>query len=599
MDLRLVIHRGLAYTIFTAVLSLVIIVLARIGLAPESTAGINLDVLIVVLVTLVTLSVPTQPLISRVIDPYLFRGRIDYSIALRAATHRLSRLMPPLELARELQNILTEVFVPESFGMVAGPLASGALEELSGNSHITYELVAAASVTTTPFSPSVVLVTPMSEEGLRRSAHEALRHAGIEVVITLGRRGEMLGAILLGARRSGDAYFKNDIAFMESLAEIASIALENSLLYRQRIHILEYSDRLLESLDSAVVAVDVSGRITSFNIAAKQLLDVQETAKGSPLEVLPSEIAWALALAISGAWRPREIEVSIDHTTRGQLPVICSTAVLHDDNKISGALVVVTDLSTVKALEENQRRIEHFTTMARFYAGIAHEIRSPLAAISNFVSMLADRFDDAEYRETAARLLPMEVGRIVRLADRLRLMAPSEDGKLTEVSLSPLIRDIVAIHAPSAEEVGVQLRLACPDNLPSVLGDSNQLIQLFVNLMKNAIESMPLGGTVTISAAHVRERPDGPVVMVRILDEGSGIDPSIRTRLFQPFVTTKASGTGLGLSICREIADFHRARLSLSSRPDGRGTIAQVDFPCLDDRARRQSMLVGLARSGS
>src|SRR5207249_6341084 len=127
---------------------------------------------------------------------------------------------------------------------------------------------------------------------------------------------------------------------------------------------------------------------------------------------------------------------------RRPLNVILSTAVLHDDDqRVSAALVVVTDLSTVKALERNQRRIEHLAIMARFYAGIAHEIRNPLAAISNFIAMLPDRFDDPEYRDTAVRILPMEVSRIVRLADRLRLMAPSEGGKLSVVSIAPLLHD--------------------------------------------------------------------------------------------------------------------------------------------------------------
>src|SRR3990172_2411593 len=135
---------------------------------------------------------------------------------------------------------------------------------------------------------------------------------------------------------------------------------------------------------------------------------------------------------------------------------------------VSQGLVVVTDLSTIKALERNQRRVEHLAIMARFYAGIAHEIRNPLAAISNFISMLPDRFDDPEYRDTAVRLLPLEVSRIVRLADRLRLMAPSEGGKLSVVSLPPLLNDIVAIHSPAAQEQQVKIQLQCPDELPRI-----------------------------------------------------------------------------------------------------------------------------------
>jgi signal transduction histidine kinase len=225
--------------------------------------------------------------------------------------------------------------------------------------------------------------------------------------------------------------------------------------------------------------------------------------------------------------------------------------------------------------------VEHLAVMARFYAGIAHEIRNPLTAISNFISMLPDRFDDQEYRDTAARLLPMEVARIVRLADRLRLMAPSEGGKLALVSISPLLHDIVAIHSPSAQEQRIKIELHCPDDLPKIQGDPGQLVQLFVNLLRNAIEAMPDGGTVTIEADCAAGRTSPASIIVRVLDEGSGIDPASRSKIFDPFFTTKPSGTGLGLSICREIADFHRARLTLFSRSVLGGTVAEVEFPSL------------------
>jgi PAS domain S-box-containing protein len=342
---------------------------------------------------------------------------------------------------------------------------------------------------------------------------------------------------------------------------------------------LEYSERLLESLDSAVVAIDLSGRITSFNTAAKKLLGLVELGHDIFLDVLPSEIGWALALAITNSWHPREVEVAIDRDSQGVLHMILSTTILHDDQQqIAGALAVVTDLSAVKALERNQRRIEHFAIMARFYAGIAHEIRNPLAAISNLISMLPDRFDDPEFRDTAVRLLPIEVARIVGLADRLRLMAPSEGGKLNIVSLQPLLNDIVAIHSPAAKEQRIKISLSCPDKLPNVLGDPSQLIQLFLNLLKNAIEAMPDGGTVTIEAEHRAGRFLSDSVIVRLIDEGLGIASSVRGYIFEPFFTTKPSGTGLGLSICREIADFHRARLTLRPRTPLLGTIAEVEF---------------------
>lgn len=585
MDLRIVIDRSLAYSVAIAMFSAAAIYAVR-WTVPESsrTLSIQADVLIILVVVLSMLSAPAQRIFSSLIDPYLYRGRIEYSSALRQATHRLSHLMQPSELAVQLRGILNEAFVPESFTMVARPLEGGTLEELSTDSPPDADLLTVAALMIDAATPSVLVVNPALETGAQRSAHEALRFAGIEIVITLGRRGQTLGAVLLGPRRGGDAYFTRDLSFIESLAELASIALENSLLYRQRIQMLEYSDRLLESLDSAVIAVDVDGKITSFNSAARALVGLRDSDRGALLDILPSEIGWSLAFALAGAWR-REVEASIDHESRGALSVILSTAALHNDRRaVAGALAVVTDISTVKSLEKNQRRVEHLATMARFYAGIAHEIRSPLAAISNFISMLPDRFDDPEYRDTAGRLLPIEVGRIVRLADRLRLMAPSEDGKLGPIALSPLLNDIAAIHAPAVQEHSTRIVLSCPE-VPKILGDAGQLVQLFVNILRNAVESMPTGGTVSISVSYVSPPRGKDLVTVRVIDEGSGIDSSVRTKIFQPFFTTKPSGTGLGLSICQEIADFHRARLTLIPRADRSGTVAQIEFPALHQQA--------------
>ncbi|PYN36619.1 MAG: hypothetical protein DMD98_06975 [Candidatus Rokuibacteriota bacterium] len=580
LDLRFFINRGVAYALATAIASAILIAISRWVVPVPRTFVLSPEIVIVATVVLALLSSPSQRFFSRVIDPYLYRRHIDYASALSRATRQLSRLMQPSELSSTLREILTKAFIPEYFAMVVFPFEGRALEQLPEDSPSLISLPTLATLMTDQSGPMVVVVNPSREPAARKAMHEALRTAGIEVVVSLGRRGQLLGAVLLGPRRSGDAYFTTDLAFIESLAELASIALENALLYQQRIQILEYSERLLESLDSAVVAIDVSGKITSFNPAANNLLALKQSDRGVLLDVLPSEIAWALAFAVSGSWQPQDAEVTIDHGLLGLLHVILSTAVLRDDQKrVIGALVVVTDLSAVKALERNQRRVEHFAIMARFYAGIAHEIRNPLAAISNFISMLPDRFDDPEYRDTAVRLLPNEVARIVRLADRLRLMAPSEGGKLSAVALPPLLNDIVAIHSPAAQEQQVKITLQCPEDLPRILGDPSQLVQLFVNLLRNAIEAMPAGGTVSIDAECVLARTAPGCVTVRVVDEGPGIDPAVRAKIFEPFFTTKPAGTGLGLSICREIADFHRARLTLLPRTSFGGTVAEVEFP--------------------
>jgi signal transduction histidine kinase len=586
MDLRIVINRSLAYGILTVAVFAVLFSTTHLLRLPDKNVYVQSDALLFLVVALAMLTSPVQTIVNRLIDPYLYRGRIEYASALRNATHRLSHLMQPRQVAEELKQILMEAVVPERFVMAARPLEAGPFEELTDAPPDVNELVAVAALLFETPSSSALLVNPEAARATNKIAHTTLRAAGVEVVMTLGRRNQLLGVILLGPRRSGDAYFTRDLTFIESLVDLASIALENALLYRQRIQILEYSNRLLESLNSAVVAVDVTGRLTSFNPVSQELLALSNRDKGADLNALPSEISWALAFSITKSWSPRDVEVTIDHTTRGLVPVVLSTAPLHDHgHQIAGALVVITDLSTVKALERQQRRMEHLTVMARFYAGIAHEIRSPLAAISNFISMLPDRFDDAEYRDTAARLLPMEVARIVGLADRLRLMAPSQDGKMSAVELSTLLNDLVALHGPAADEQNVKIVLDVPDRPCTVLGDRGQLIQLFLNLVKNAVEAMPQGGSVTIRCSASAE-----TITVEVIDEGTGFPSSQRTNLFQPFFTTKPQGTGLGLSICREIANFHRASLDLLARTDDRGTIARAVFSSNSFEAHNEAL---------
>jgi signal transduction histidine kinase len=587
MDLRFVISQGLARVLITALLSFVAVVFTRIiSPAPHSEVPLPLDVAVATALVLMSLSSPAQAMFARFIDPYLHRGGMHYGAALRMATHRLTRLMNPEQLSSELQEIFEAQLAPEHFALL---IRRKDREEFEASDEFSRRLLPLLGLSEHLNEPSVAalalntaLINTGSNPDIGEGFHSRLRDAGIAVAVVLGRR-ERLGLMLLGPRKSGDAYFRDDLIFIESVAELTSISLENALLHRERVAILEYSERLLEVLDAAVVAADADGHITRYNQAARELMTLKPSSTNPSIADLPSQAAWALALALRQHWQPHDVEFVIDHTQRGRVPVIASTTILHEGRTVVGGILVITDLSTVKALAANQRRLEHLATMARFYAGIAHEIRSPLTAISNFVSLLRDRFNDPEYRETVSRLLPLEVNRIVALAERLRLMAPSEEGKLSSVDLGGLLRDIVRLQIPVGTDAAA-VTLTCPEMLPRILGDPRQLTQLFLNLLNNAREAMGgVGGNITIEASSDGSARDTSVV-VRVYDEGSGIEPNIIQKVFEPFFTTKVSGTGLGLSICREIAEFHGASLSLRRRDAHAGTIAEVRFFALESR---------------
>lgn len=585
LDLRLVIHRSVAVLFVMMSTAAVVIAVGRVWVPNWSVSPVfsPLDLAATAAACLLVLAQPVYKAISWLIDSYLYRGHTDHAEALQQATHRLSRLMAPAALAEELKGLTRMLLWPETFAMVVADADGSAFETLDAGNSAAVELLSSSLTewanAMEDQQPGVLLVSS-EEQRLPSALLQGFRSAGVEVVLFLARR-QSLGLALLGPRRSGDAYFAKDLSFLESLAQLASVSLDNALLYRQRVQMLEYSARLLESLSSAVIAVDRSGKISRHNASASALFSLPVPAIGHRVDVLPSEVAAALEAALREAPHARETETVVEHPTRGSVPIILSSTIVRGDGSNAvGAIAVATDVSAVKALERNQRRLDHLSTMARFYAGIAHEIRSPLSSISNFAAMLSDRYDDPEFRDIAARLLPAEVGRIVRLADKLRLMAPSEDGKLAPVELTSLLRDIVTLHEPAAREHQISLALKCPPVLPRVAGDPGQLVQLFVNLINNAVEAMPAGGRIDIEA-------DGPggrdeIVTVSILDRGQGIGPGIQEKIFEPFFTTKPSGTGLGLSICQEISDFHGARLSLLPRAGG-GTLAKVELVCLTD----------------
>lgn len=584
LDLRLAIHRGSAYAALILFALSVVVTLGRFSSPPWRALpiGSKNDLLAALFVTLFLLTPVPLRLLTLIVDTYLLRPRMDSAALLTSAARNLAHLMQPNDLVSEFHRTLDSALAVRwsaiKLHSLDRVLLHGSLERLPPGVDLDGIFNCAADLLEPVDSAALHLVDPDREPSRLRPTAQALRAAGVDVLATLGRHENPLGLFVLGPKRNGDAYFSSDLSFLEALRDMVSIAVENALLYRHKLSLLDYANRLIESLDSAVITITQNATIDRANTAATSLLGILSTSPAYTIANLPSEVAWALVLTLSRGLRLRNVELSLD-TASGTVPVLISTAVLSDEQgTAAGALAVLTDLSATKELERQRRRAEHLDTMARFYAGIAHEIRTPLTAISSFVSMLPDRFNDPEYRAAAVRLLPNEVTRIVRLADRLRLLAPTQDADLVPLNLAPLLADATLLHRSVASERGVTMSLRCPPCLPNIQGDRALIAQLLANLLRNAIDAMPAGGDLLLEAFAAPEGPTPRRVTLRVVDSGPGIDPSLGPRILEPFVTTKASGTGLGLTLCQKIAETHGASLALLPRRDRTGTVAEVTF---------------------
>jgi signal transduction histidine kinase len=457
LDLRPVIHHGLALAVAIGTLSVLIVAAAR--WAGVVVVQLPISFLAVLCVVAAVLSAPVLPIIRRIVDQYLLSGEPDTARTLVDASTRLMRVMPRENLAAEVVEILRRAVQPETITVIVGETAANSWEVLHRDHHATEfdDVIGQIWRLADSLGPGVQLLEVSAKDSQFRVIFSALRNAGVEIWFGI-RRDAATGVVLLGPRKLGRAYFAQQLQLLESLSPIIAAAVEIDILHRRQL-----------------------------------------------------------------------------------------------------------------ARDRARERDAHLARTAHMYATLAHEIRTPLTTISNFVSVLPERVDDPEYRDLLMRLVPAEVERIVGLAERLRGLSPGEPGS-QRINLVGALNDVTALQRAGLQR---DVKVVLEDSeVPAIAADPQALTQLFGNLLQNAIEASPDGSRVTI-----RLRKSEAFVSVEIEDEGAGLPGTVRERAFEPFVTTKPHGLGLGLSICREIAEAHHAELRFERGSSGRGTIAIVSFP--------------------
>jgi signal transduction histidine kinase len=232
-------------------------------------------------------------------------------------------------------------------------------------------------------------------------------------------------------------------------------------------------------------------------------------------------------------------------------------------------------------LEAEKRRAERLAAFSAMASGIAHEIKNPLVAIRTFAELLPERFSEHEFREEFSRVAIKEVGRIDHLVCRLRDLATSTPTSLLRLDARELIEDTLALLRGQLLQKQITITRTYLTPHTSVSGDADQLTQLFLNIVINALEAMAPGGELKINLATHSPLDGQRFLTIEITDSGPGIPPSLLTKVFDPFVTTKPNGTGLGLAICRGIADAHRATIRAANARSGGATIT-IEFPPAD-----------------
>ncbi len=342
---------------------------------------------------------------------------------------------------------------------------------------------------------------------------------------------------------------------------------------------------ILENMVGGVITLDLTGYFTLVNPAACRILEMPSDRGSHTLELVSGrqpQLGEAIREAVAGDHYVQDQDFPYRTSGGSQIWVRVTTSPLvGNDMAKEGAVVLVKDVTRLRAMEERLRRADRLAVTESLAAGVAHEVRNPLSAIELNLGLLQDevlsRGPNPEEIRNYFEILMAETRRLNRITEDF--LALSRPGSLRQGELSVLevVTRVLRLLESEAAERQIRFHTAIEQNLPKTLGDGERLEQVFLNVLINAMDAIPGGGVIQVGAA-LQDKDGELAIDVSITDEGTGIRPENLPRLFDPYFTTKPNGTGLGLAIAHRIVTDHKGEIIVESSP-GAGTTVRVRLP--------------------
>ena len=398
-------------------------------------------------------------------------------------------------------------------------------------------------------------------------------------------RDRTIAILGLGKTVDGDFLTSEDVELLFTIASYVAIALDNAQLYsslEQKAHQIErlkdFSENIVESLNVGVLAVDLEGRIEFWNTQLEAFIGIARSyAVNRGLdEVLPSELVAEIAARADEERVSSFFKFQLRNGAGRDLVVNVSIAPLvGKSGERLGRLILVDDITQRMRLEEQLVQTEKLTSLGLLAAGVAHEVNTPLAVISNYIQMLAKQLPTDDPRHNLIEKIIKQTFRASEIVNNLLNFSRTGAVEVREINLNEVIAETLSLVAHPLRNARVQVIQTLDTELPPILGSSNRLQQVFLNLFMNAKDAMPSGGILEVRTAAMNG-----YVEVEVTDTGLGIPRENLHRIFDPFFTTKATGrgTGLGLSVSYGIIKEHAAKIEVQSTP-GTGTSFRLEFP--------------------
>ncbi|MCM3585642.1 PAS domain S-box protein [Mesobacillus maritimus] len=268
--------------------------------------------------------------------------------------------------------------------------------------------------------------------------------------------------------------------------------------------------------------------------------------------------------------KPEKFELQIHHKQGHLITLQCASVPMIINGEVSGIIGYGRDITQIRETEKRLRRTEKLSVVGELSASVAHEIRNPLTSLKGFVQLL--KMED-EKHHLYYRIMLDELDRINHIVSELLLLAKPQKMKYKKASIENILNDVISLLKPEASLHNIQIEFEAPGHQVEIECEPNQLKQLFINIIKNAIEASNIGDTVSISLNHVDQD-----VSIVIQDKGCGISKERLKRIGEPFYSSKEKGTGLGLTVSFKIVQSHNGKIQFNSEAQ-QGTVVTIDLP--------------------
>ena len=358
------------------------------------------------------------------------------------------------------------------------------------------------------------------------------------------------------------------------------------------------NDHLVDCMDDGIMVLDPRFAVRVFNHAAERITGVsKQNAIGRPIgEILKADphLVEQMERTMSSGQTTLMHEAPLtlrDRSTR-YISLTCS-AVTNLDGERIGVAAVFKDMTVIRELEVRARQSDDLALVGTLAAGIAHEVKNPLGGIRGAAQILRKGLTRGEENQRTlvecADLVIQQVDRINRLIEELLDLSSPKKLRIGAVNINKIINDLVQLLRAETEDEQISFKLDFDPSLPPVRGDEERLTQIFLNLLRNAVDAVcehpPAGKILIVSKVDLDPHPGRAdhspqsMIAVEIEDDGAGIRPEDLEKLFTPYFTTKSRGSGLGLAVSHKLIKDHGGSIRIENDDRGRGTRVRVVLP--------------------